>query len=154
MIKKKKKKKKKTVRQQHPKKEDPINSFQHELPAKTQKEKEIVEKERKEKNLASLKAPTTAITNGPARNTPQENIRITLKRDIGKNFQIMIPIQNKKNQLAENGKFERTHLYNILPSTKAEPDRLRMPEKVRKTDQAPRTLSPPNELQKINDRME
>ncbi|PKU71540.1 hypothetical protein MA16_Dca004382 [Dendrobium catenatum] len=141
------------VRRQHPKKEDPINSFRHELPAKTQKVIEIVEKERKEKNLANIKAPKTAITNVPARNTPKENIRITHKRKIGKNFQIMIPIQNRKNQLAENGKFDSTHPFNILPSTKAKPESLRMPEKIRKTYQAPRTLSPQNELQKFNDSM-
>ncbi|PKU62553.1 hypothetical protein MA16_Dca024684 [Dendrobium catenatum] len=141
------------VRRQHPKKEDPINSFWHELPAKTQKEIEIVEKDRKEKNFANFTAPKTANTNLPARNTPNTNIRITHKRKIGNKFQIMIPIQIRNNQLAEYGKININHPFNILPSTNTEPGILRMPEKVRKTKQAPRTLSPQNELQKINDTM-
>ncbi|PKU82391.1 hypothetical protein MA16_Dca005396 [Dendrobium catenatum] len=142
------------VRRQHPKKEDPINSFRNGLPAKNQKEIEKVEKERKEKNLANIKAPKTAIINVPARNTPKGSIRITHKQKVGKNFQNMVPIQNRKNQLAEKGKFNSTHPFNKLPSTKTKSESLRMPEKIRKAYHEPRTLSPQNELQKINESME
>ncbi|PKU72916.1 hypothetical protein MA16_Dca007479 [Dendrobium catenatum] len=130
------------VRRQLPKKEDPIGNFRHELPAEAQKEIEIIKKRRKDKNLANIISSNTPITTFPAQNSPKVNIRNTQNRKIERQLGIIIPIQYKKIQLEEKGKFESTHPNNMLPFTKAKPGNLKMPEKIKKTSQAPKIFSP------------